>query len=299
MFRFHEQPDANLVLNILDRECRSAVQGIELPVLLFKWTLRGQPEAALHPAVQRLCHEGLLRPLGAWLRLTAAGYMRLTSPALERLPPDQAAGPAANEGPLTEYLLRGRILALFRAAGARAGERVAAAELARFWQVSQSRAADLRHGLDLVMRDGQVKRGRFSQTLFRLEAEGQAYLQGPQAPDWLAEYSPRVDPQNLTQPGMPAMSLCVLVAHQFRGQKNLPIAAAELDYHLEQTGLPPYLRAHALELMHRLGYAEADDGVLGLSLTEAADEPLRLGQSDIVQWAIKSDLKRLAGAGHD
>lgn len=122
MFAYHADAAANQVLNILDSECRGVVQGIERAVLEFKWRFLGLPGPALAAGLDLLEAEGLLRPVGAMLRLTGAGYARLTDEAVAEVSPGAApAEPGGGGGRPTEYGVRDKLLGVFRARGVDAG----------------------------------------------------------------------------------------------------------------------------------------------------------------------------------
>ena len=296
MLAYHPDSDANQVLNILDSECRGVVQGIERVVLEFKWRFLGRPDAALAGALARLFDEGLLRPVGGLLRLTAPGYARLTSAEVDALPPPATAYPDAAAMTPTEYGVREKLLAVFAARGVAPGGRLSASELSRYWEVARYRAADLRSGLELLMRDGHAKVGRFGQALFRLETDGHKYLRGQPAPAWMAKESVALAAENLCRQSLPDQVLCVLAARKFQDAtgREQERSFYELDYLLERYELPDFARFHACELLHRLGYAELLAEGPALRLTDSGRALVLLAEtSNVVQWSVQQALKAL------
>lgn len=297
MFAYHDDAAANRVLNILDRESRGVVQGIESSVLEFKWRLLGLAESQLAPALQRLTGDGLLRAAGRMLRLTAAGYARLTDEARPEIADhDPAAGSFA--GRPTEYGVRDKLLGVFRSRAVASGGRLSAAELSRYWEVAHYRAADLRSGLDLLLRDGHAKVGRFGQALFRLERDGHDYLRGAAAPEWMRKEAVVLAAENLRKPGVPDRVLCVLAVRKFHDSQGREVERSfyELDYLLERYQLPDFLRFHACELLHRLALVEVVGEGPALRLTEAGRALQRASESGVVQWSVQQALGALLPA---
>ena len=297
MFAYHDDDAANRVLNILDRESRGVVQGIEQTVLEFKWRLLGLAEGLLAPALQRLIGDGLLRAAGRMLRLTAAGYARLTDGTVPEIADnDPTAGSFA--GRPTEYGVRDKLLGVFRSRAVGSGGRLSAAELSRYWEVAHYRAADLRSGLDLLLRDGHAKVGRFGQALFRLERDGHDYLRGSEAPEWMRKEAVVLAAENLRKPGVPDRVLCVLAVRKFHDSQGREVERSfyELDYLLERYQLPDFLRFHACELLHRLGLAEIVGEGPSLRLTEAGRALQRTSESGVVQWSVQQALGALLPA---
>ncbi|MDP3857816.1 MAG: hypothetical protein Q8Q73_08660 [Stagnimonas sp.] len=295
MLAYHPDSDANQVLNILDSECRGVVQGIERVVLEFKWRLLGRPDEALARALARLLDDGLLRPVGGLLRLTALGYARLTSPEVDVLSTAAAPDPAVALTP-TEYGVREKLLAVFRARGVGPGGRLSVSELSRCWEVARYRATDLRSGLELLMRDGHAKLGRFGQTQVRLENDGHQYLSGLPAPTWMARESVALAAENLCRQSLPDQVLCILAARKFHDAsgREQERSLYELDYLLERYELPDFARFHACELLHRLGYAELLAEGPALRLTNSGRALVLLAEtSNVVQWSVQQALKAL------
>lgn len=295
MFAYHPVEAPNLVLNLIDREARGTVRGIERAVLAFKWRFMGLTETALPQALDTLQQEGLLRPVGASLRLTAAGYARFIAPGVQTIAAPREGQP--HSGRATEYGVRNKLLGVFRTQGLGKGDKLSAGELNRYWEVAGFRASDLRSGLDLLMRDGHSKVGRFAKTLFRLESDGDRYARGPAAPEWLASEAVALEQENLRKQGIPDRILCILAARQFletSGQPR-PRALSEVDYLLERYELPEFARFHAFELLHRLGYAEMADGKT-LRLTAAGHQLVRLSEGEIAQWSITQAMKTAGSA---
>jgi len=288
---YHPEALPNQVLNILDTESSGAVRGIERAVLEFKWRHLGSPVEQLAPSLDTLLREGLLRVVGVWLRLTRAGYECLTAPHVAAAPPLPQAQPQAFGRP-TEYGVRGKLLGVFRTQGLGSGGKLSAAELNRYWAVAGYRAGDLRSGLDLLMRDGHSKVGRFSKTVFRLESDGDRYARGDAAPEWLEKEAIALEEQNLRQQSIPDRVLCALAARQFIEQSGLPRPRAwsEVDYLLERYELPEFARFHAYELLHRLGYAVAAPGN-ALQLTDKGYELVQSSEGETAQWLIRQSMK--------
>lgn len=296
MFAYHPVEAANLVLNLIDQEARGTVRGIERAVLSFKWRFMGLTDTALPQAIDTLLREGLLRVSGHSLRLTGTGYARLIAPTVGSVAaPREAAGHGG--GRPTEYGVRNKLLGVFRTQGLGSGGKLSAGELNRYWEVAGLRAADLRSGLDLLLRDGHSKVGRFAKTIFRLESDGDRYARGSQAPEWLSSEAVALEQDNLRRQGIPDRILCILAARQFletSGQMRRR-ALSEVDYLLERYELPEYARFHAFELLHRLGYAEAADGKT-LSLTAAGHQLVRTSESEVAQWSIQQAMKAAGSA---
>jgi len=301
MLAYHPDGHANQVLNILDSECRGVVQGIERAVLEFKWRFLGLSEADLATAVECLFAEGLLRPAGRLLRLTPQGYARLTVSEVAEATPPSASAPVSPPPPVTggaptEYGVREKLLSVFRARGVEAGGKLSAAELSRYWEVARYRAADLRSGLDLLLRDGHAKVGRFGQAMFRLEKDGQKYLAGQDAPGWMAKEAVALAAENLCRQSLPDQVLCILAARKFYDANGREVERSfyELDYLLERYEVPDFARFHACELLHRLGYAEVLAEGPSLRLTEAGRALVLLAEtSNVVQWSVQQALKAL------
>ena len=298
MFAYHHDAAASRVLNIIDREARGVVQGIERTVLEFKWRLLGFAAPLLGEALQRLADEGLLRAAGTMLRLTPAGYARLTDEAVPELADDHPDGASAFSARPTEYGVRDKLLGVFRSREVSAGGRLSAAELSRCWEVAHYRAADLRSGLDLLLRDGHAKVGRFGQALFRLERDGHDYLRGTDAPEWMRKEAVVLAAENLRKPGVPDRALCVLAVRKFQDSQGREVERSfyELDYLLERYRLPDFLRFHACELLHRLALAEIVDEGPALRLTDAGRALLRTSESSVVQWSVQQSLGALLPA---
>jgi len=296
MFAYHTDAGANRILNILDRESRGAVQGIEEQVLAFKWRFMGLEEAAYPRAVERLIADQLLRRSGLMLRLTRAGYARLIADDVGVY--SSAVEGAGAGGPPTEFGLRQKLLGVFRSCELKAGGKLSAAELNRYWEVAHYRAADLRSGLDLLMRDGYVKVGRFSKTLFRLEEAGERYLNGRDAPDWLARQAPALVAADLHRKTIDDGLLCVLAAHSFaltpteRTERSYDV----VEYLLERYEIPLHARFHGFELLHRFRYADPVHGAAALRLNDAGERLLAAADSNYVQWAVKNALREMAAS---
>lgn len=293
MYAYHSASDANQLLNILDAECQGVVRGIEKAVLAFKWRFIGLADSLLPGAIDTLVREELLRESGSQLRLTGLGYRRLTAPDVATMPDAPLPATAAAFGRPTEYGIRNKLLGVFRSQDLGEGGKLSAGELNRYWAVAGYRSADLRSGLDLLMRDGHSKVGRFSKTMFRLERDGHQYVRGSEAPPWLAAEAVALEQDNLAQQGIPDRVLCVLAARQFL-QSNGQLRErtwSEVDYLLERYELPELARFHAYELLHRLGYAEAAEGKL-LRLTTKGYEMVANSDHEVVQWSIRQALKQ-------
>jgi len=299
MYAYHHSLPASQVLNIIDRESRGVVRGIERTVLAFKWRFMGLADETLPGAVDTLLREGLLRVAGPMLRLTVVGYARLTAAEVGAAPalPD---APVQGSGRPTEYGVRGKLLGVFRTQGVGAGGKLTAGELNRYWEVAGYRAGDLRNGLDLLMRDGHSKVGRFSKTVFRLEKDGDQYARGSNAPEWLAKEAVALERENLSKQGIPDRVLCILAARQFLESSGKPRnrAWSEVDYLLERYELPEFARFHAYELLHRLGYAEAADDKT-LRLTPKGYDLAQSADSEVAQWSIQQALKAAASESSD
>lgn len=295
MLAYHPEEPVNRVLNIIDREGLGPVRGIEHSVLQYRWQLMELPLASLRPAVQALLREGLLHEAGPLLRLTASGYARLIAP---NILPASTEEPLSNSGTrATEYVLRNQVLAIFRTGGLKAGDRMGADALARHWQVAHFRASDLRRGLDLLLRDGHVRVGRFRKTLFRLEEDGYRYLSGRPAPAWLAAQAPRLELGLLHRRSVPDRLLCMLAAQQFllKPSQETTRSFEEVDYLLERYELPRPIRFYAYELLHRLGHAEASRGP-SMQLTSEGRALLRAADMEYVQWHVKQALRAMVAS---
>lgn len=294
MFDYHPSLPANQVLNIIDTESQGAVRGIEHAVLAFKWRFLGLADETLPQAIDTLLKDGFLRVAGPMLRLTRSGYARLIAPnvpAAAPLPTGQGQG----NGRPTEYSIRGKLLGVFRTQGLGSGGKLSAGELNRYWEVAGYRAGDLRNGLDLLMRDGHSKVGRFSKTVFRLEKDGDQYARGSNAPEWLAKEAVALERENLSKQGIPDRVLCILAARQFleSSGKLRHRAWSEVDYLLERYELPEFARFHAYELLHRLGYAEATEDKM-LRLTAAGYDLVKSSDGEVAQWSIQQAMKAAA-----
>lgn len=292
MFAYHPHSDCNQVLNILDAECQGVVRGIEKAVLAFKWRFIGLADTSLPAALDTLLREDLLQEAGSQLRLSIAGYRRLIAADVATVAAPPLPASAAGFGRPTEYGIRGKLLSVFRTQGLGAGGKLSAGELNRYWEVAGFRAADLRNGLDLLMRDGHSKVGRFSKTLFRLESDGDRYARGHTAPEWLAKEAIALEEQNLRQQGIPDRVLCILAARQFleSSGKLCDRAWSEVDYLLERYELPEFARFHAYELLHRLAYAEPAGGNM-LRLTPKGYDMAQAGDHEVVQWSMQQSMK--------
>ena len=192
--------------------------------------------------------------------------------------------------------MREKLLSVFRARGIEAGGRLLAAELSRYWEVARYRAADLRSGLDLLLRDGHAKVGRFGQAMFRLEKDGQKYLAGQDAPGWMAKEAVALAAENLCRQSLPDQVLCILAARKFYDTNGREVERSfyELDYLLERYEVPDFARFHACELLHRLGYAEVLAEGPSLRLTDAGRALVLLAEtSNVVQWSVQQALKAL------
>lgn len=292
MLIFHSDTDANILLDLVNQESCSAVAGIELAVLSYRWRSLGYDEEALGAAIERLVSEGWLRPVDATLRLTSQGYAQLISDAVEPL----REAPALREAPVVvapnEYTLRNRVLDVFRYQGIEAGGKLAAAELSRYWEASHYRANELRAGLDILLRDGHIKIGRFSRAVFRLEKDGYAYMTGRPAPPDLVRHAVPVELANMKRRGISDQTLCILGSFQMvHGSSSQPVDFGVLDYLLERFELPAYARFHAIDLMHRLGHAELSRDGTALWLGDSGQELARSMNKLSVQWRVKTDLK--------
>jgi hypothetical protein len=301
MLQFHADEYANDALNLINRASRSVTRGIEREVLGFKWSFHQLPATALEPAIERLIADGWLTAVQRTLRLTALGYARMTAPAIVD-DGRELATPAARSGRSTEYGVRNRVLSVFRGRRSTTGSKLGAEDLGRFWQAAEYRASDLRDGLDVLLRDGELKMGRFGKTVFRLEEDGYRYTQGPEAPPSFLPHAPAVEARNLRAKSSSDLTLCVLAAYQFRAQRAArPLSLSELDYLLERYRLPAFARFHAVELLHRLGYARIADEGGGLVLTGEGRELQRLAESGVMQSLVGFDLRQASndGEGHE
>ena len=296
MYRYHDNADACLVLNLLDTESPAITAGVELSVLEFAWNRHGHADKALARALDLLAQEGLVAVANGCLRLSASGYQRILADVPEiELP---VAVQHQSQGTDTEYGLRNAVLAVMRSRGLGANAKISAGELNQLWEVARQRAADLRTGLDLLMRDGHVKLSRLGKTRFRLEKDGYLYMTGREAPgDFLGDAVP-VAEQNLAQTTVSDLTLCVLIMHQYRGGRRAQaLSFGVTSFLLEQYKLPEFAAFHGLDVAHRRGYLDWDAKRSGFVITEAGTELQSRIESTTVQWGVNSDLAKLDGGG--
>lgn len=303
----HDDPTCAQVLAVVNAHSRPAVAG--MPRRLFNYRFRlmaGEREPA--GAIAQLCNQGWLAQTedGDTLWLTPEGYRAI----LERFKnaeefTGEAGAPGAprNEGPPSEYALRTRVLDIFREAGVGKRGHIAAEDLNRFWSVSGRRADELRHGLDILMRDGYVRIGRFRKTLFRLQSEGARYLKGRPAPEALESLAQPAVSDERHFKTLPDESLLVLAVHVFKQRRALPprsLSFGELEYGLDDYELPAFAQFHAAELLHRFGYVDLhDDGALQITLTDEGRGLLRTADSEMVQWVTRMALDDMSKANAD
>lgn len=292
MYRYHDNADACLVLNLLDAESPAVTAGVELSVLEFAWNRHGHTDKALARALDLLAQEGLVAMAHGCLRLSTSGYQRVLADVPEIEAP--AAAPHQSQGTDTEYGLRNAVLAVMRSRGLGANAKISAGELNQLWEVARQRAADLRTGLDLLMRDGHVKLSRLGKTRFRLEKDGYLYMTGREAPPEFVGEALRVDDDNLAQSSVSDMTLCVLIAQLYRETRSKQALSFGVTlFLLEQYKLPEFATFHGLDVAHRRGYLDWDAKLRGFVITESGRQLQRKIESTTVRWGINSDLAKL------
>ena len=292
---------------MINAHSRPLVAGMSRRLFNYRFRLlAGERDPA--PALQRLQQEGWLNQdeEAEQLWLTAQGF----SQALERQlaaedepESEKTSTPTRSEGPPTEYDLRQRVLDIFKENHVGKRGHMAAEEINRFWAVSGRRAEELRHGLDILMRDGYLRIGRFRKTLFRLQGEGYRYMTGRRASKPLLEQAEPARSEQRHFKALPDESLLVLAAHVFKQRRALPpraLSYGELQYALDDYQLPSFSLFHAAELLHRYGYIDVHhDGSLQMTLTEEGRGLLRAADSEMVQWVTRMALEDMNRAQPD
>lgn len=295
--------DLRAVLGVFERHAESPRDGMLCRLLSYRLRqLPSPPDEA--GTLARLSELGLIEYVGSdgeRVVLTTEGYVRVLALS-DEAPAPAEAGP--RRGP-TEYGLRRAVLDIFAEFEVDERGELSAGLLRSFWSSSGRRAGELRHALDLLMRDRYLRLGRLDRTVFRLQDDGLRYLQGREAPAELIALAPRAYDEDRYIHSVPDGSLLVLTAQVFRMQQALPprsLSYGEVVHGLSMLDVPEFQHFHACELLHRIGAAEiTDPEVLRFELT---DEGLKLVQdagTEMLQWAARlaiNDAQR-SGAAHD
>ena len=298
MLQYHQDEILNRVLNLLSEHSRSAVRGVQRPLIEQALVRQRRAGDDLDAALTRLQQQGLVDAPGDRIRLTAGGYELLIRDDV----PDDGRTLETDEhgGPMNEYSLRGLLMDLLAGNRLRARGQIQAAALAEQWDAGRHRAGDLRTAVDLLIRDGQLTVGRLRGTRFRLEKDGSAYMLGRPAPQALAQTSPAPSPNAMQPHDLDSVALTAMTVYQFRGDlRDEPMSQDMLLYLLErQFGLHSALAHHAIELSHRLGHLDWDEATDQLVLTATGRE-LRakvedgrlpaVASSKLAQWADRAE----------
>ena len=286
--------DQQRVLALVERYSDGATGGVPQALLDHHYR-RLNAHRDLDGPLSTLLARGLMQRTadGQRLRPTPAGYALIRA-----LPGDGSLFEAAPDGwratrpvALSEYALRNAVLEVFRAFACEAGDTLGAAMLRRFWAGEARRAAELRHALDLLMRDGYLRVGRFRRTVFRLQPDGARYLRGRDLPPRVAALAPPARQQDRWTQAIPDDSLLVLAVQLFQVSGSATsegLSLGELLHGLDTMGVPRFQQFHAADLLYRLRHVEiADPDRMQWVLTESGADLAAESDRELVQWLAR------------
>lgn len=295
--------DERAVLAVFERHSESPRDGMLRQLL--RYHLRHRSDAqAVDQRLEQLRERGLIEAAAhdsERLVLTPAGYSRTLQLGDET---PAAAEPVPRHGP-SEYALRRAVLDVFREF--EVGERgeLSAGLLRSIWSSSGRRAGELRHSLDLLMRDRYLRLGRLDKTVFLLQSDGARYLAGREPPPELQRLAPLARDADRQIHSVPDDNLLVLAAQAFRMQQALPpraLSYGELVHGLSMLEVPEFQHFHACDLIHRVGAAQIiDTESMRFELTEAGLQLVQDAGTEMIQWAARlalNDAQR-STADHD
>lgn len=299
---FHDDPDRAAVLSVVNALSRPVVLGVDPQLLNFR--LRQlQPDHDFREAIAALLDEGWLEQEqhSRKLRFSALGYQRVIE--RQALVVETATADVADrdsqQAP-SEFLLRQRVLAIYAEDEAEAGSSLSAEQINQYWSAAGFRAEELRHALDILLRDGYLRLRRFGRTRFRLQQGGARYLAGRSPPAALQALAPEACRADCNRHSVADEALLIYASHVFRLRKALAprsLSFGELDYQLEALELPAYLRFHAADLLYRYQYAELhDDGSLQFTLSERGMQLVNDNDSEMLRWTANMSLASVRGA---
>lgn len=285
------------VLNVFNRNGRGVLGGVEAQLMAFRCRELSEGADDGQAALDSLRAQGYVETVpgsDSHLRLSAQGYAWLLS--LPELP-SAAAPKARGHG---EYEMRARVLAIYRQQGIVEGGHLSSETLARYWEASGQRAGELRHALDVLLRDGFLRMGRFQKTLFRLQGAGARYLEGRELPDLALRHQPALLDSDRSLKTMGEEPLLLLGAHVFDVEEGLPPEGLELPmflYALEKLGLPHCQAFLAADLLHRREHADLD-ATGTLTLTDTGLDLVVIARTQEGQFMTTQALDKADGGAH-
>lgn len=283
-FSFHENPDCNRILNLINQDSRDLVGGVSLQLIAYHWSLMQGDETGLADAYERLIGESLIREVGDRCLLTPTGYAQLLDPECAEVEVESASELHRHGGRPTEYSLRAVLLDVLTRGG---GKSVRLDELTERWAVSGLRAGELRDAIDLLIRDQLASLTGLRRRSLTLTKDGTAYVNGRKPPQVLIQMAPPLDESELRSRGVEARTLCMLAAYATgEAAQTRSVSFGEVSYRLERLKIPTHRVFHAIELAHRLGHIDFDDDTQTIHLTRSGDKLYRAANGRAVQWAI-------------
>lgn len=298
---FHDDPDRAAVLSVVDALSRPVVLGVEPQLLNFR--LRQlHPERDFREAIAALLADGWLEQEkhSRKIRFSALGYQRVIERHALAVDAQRSAHADRDQHQEpSEFLLRQRVMAIYAEQGAKAGSSLAADQINQYWAVSGFRAEELRHALDILLRDGYLRLRRLRRTRFALQEDGARYLDGRTPPASLQALAPIASRADCNRHSLSDETLLIFATNVFRVRKALPprsLSFGELDYQLEALELPAYLRFHAADLLYRYQHAELhDDGSLQFTLSERGMQLVNESDSEMLRWTANMSLATVRG----
>ena len=267
---------AHEILVQINRSSSSLIGGMDALLLKYLWRKAGHADAELAQGLQLLVQESLVEVLPGVdmaLRLSPAGFERVQAALLDQGPASADGAPeekdwaaqtestpsAAAAQARSEFELRQRIMDIFADLNIPPGGRVASASMSKIWADSRIRAEELRHGIDLLERDGYMHVERIDgDGYFVLSQAGFDYAQGRSAPSCLVALAPPAHASDVRVRTLADLDLMRLVMHELAvSARPNPeeYSVEDIEAAVQRFQLPGFLIFHAADLLHRRGLA--------------------------------------------
>lgn len=306
-----EDVPGNAVLNLINEGSASLLDGMDALLLKYLWRRSGHPDRNLAAALQGLLEAGLIEVVPGpdmAVRLSHRAFAALQQAWRQDAGRKQADSDdtpdwdSVEQGPIqaggagaarSELQLRLHVIGIYAELGVPANGRIAAASMAHIWSQLRHRGEELRHSVDLLVRDGHVRVQREGAVAyFVLTEAGHRYAQGrPPPPELLALAPPARNQDRRLKTLADADWTDLLLGELARaGADQHDLTFPDIEAVLAPLKLHRFAAMHAAELLHRHEYLDWSAGDTPFCWTDAGRERAKLASSGEVQARVRDAL---------